>query len=88
MSCTRMRPRTPSSIIDMQNGQLTASVFAPVATASFARSWFTRWSGGSSTKLMPPPPPQQNDLLRLRSISMVAFAILRGASYTPFCRPR
>jgi len=83
----------PSSIIVIQKGQPTATTSAPVFITWRARSRLTRLSDGSSIKLIPPPPPQQKPFSRLCSISTIgdlteSCTSFRGASYSPFCRPK
>lgn len=63
---------TPSRSIVEQNGQPTATVFAPVATASSARSRLTRLPSGSSSHILEPPAPQQKDCSALRGISVTS----------------
>ena len=59
----------------LQKGQAVATVWAPVAASSRARTWETRASPSSSPrKASPPPAPQQ----KLRSW-------LRGASTRVAC---
>ena len=77
----------------LQNGQPTATVLAPVATSSSARFTFTRLPIFSSMNIRPPPAPQQKPLLLARSGSTRSTTgrrrrIVRGASYSPFHRPR
>ena len=60
--------RTPSSSITVQNGHATASVSAPVSTASRARSTLIGLPC-SSIHMCAPPAPQQNVCLPLRFIS-------------------
>ena len=57
------------------------------------RTWLTRRSPSSSCHMLPPPAPQQSPPLRLRRISSSSTpgrneSTWRGASYTPFSRPR
>src|SRR5262249_18999617 len=59
---------TPSSSMIVQKGHATASVEAPVAAASRARSSLI-WLPRSSIHMCPPPAPQQNVRLALRAIS-------------------
>src|SRR5258706_11380820 len=82
-----------SVIIAMQNGQPTATVFAPVALASAKRVVLTRdVPFSSSFHICPPPAPQQNDLAPLRGISTTSmpadFKSARGASVILLCLPK
>src|SRR3990170_1044778 len=76
-----------------QNGQPTATVFAPVSLASLKRASFTRIVPFSSSfHICAPPAPQQKDLAELRGISIVItpafFNDSRGASVILLCLPR
>src|SRR5258705_12236878 len=77
----------------MQNGQPTASVFAPVSLASLKRASLTRIVPFSSSfHICAPPAPQQKDFAELRGISIVTtpveFKASRGASKILLCRPK
>src|SRR5262249_12594598 len=83
----------PSVIITLQSGQATATVFAPVATSSSAGFTLTREPIFSSMNIRPPPAPQQKPRFRRRSGSTRSTrgsrrSTWRGASYSPFHRPR
>ena len=81
---------TPSSSIIVQKGQATASVSAPVAAASRARSSLIA-EPRSSIHMCAPPAPQQNVRLPLRAISSglpIRETISRGAARTSLCRAR
>src|SRR5437879_1795469 len=83
---------TPSESIVRQNGQPTATVPAPVATASSTRSVLMRLPIRSSIHIRAPPAPQQNERSELRGISVTAPAARvstsRGGLNTRLCRPR
>jgi len=78
----------PSFIITMQNGQLVATVAAPVSSAWRVRSALIRVPRVSSIHIRPPPAPQQNEFLPFFSISRssspgTAPRTSRGAATTP-----
>jgi len=79
----------------VQNGQAVATVSAPEARISSVRLWFTRVPIFSSIHMRPPPAPQQKPCCLLRGSSTrpagpdgSASSTVRGASYSPFQRPR
>ncbi len=83
-------PWTPSSSITVQNGHATASVSAPVATASRTRFSLIGLPR-SSIHMWAPPAPQQNVCLPLRSISTgspTAATSSRGGASTSLWRAR
>ena len=61
---------TPSDSMVRQNGQPTATVPAPVATASCTRSVLMRLPIRSSIHIRAPPAPQQKERSELRGISV------------------
>ena len=72
----------------VQNGHATASVSAPVATASRARSSLI-WLPRSSSHMCAPPAPQQNVRSSRRAISSglpTAETRARGSAMTSLCR--
>src|SRR3972149_7547036 len=90
-----------SLIIVKQNGQPTATVFAPAEGPALSRVVFASANLASFTRAVPfsssfhicaPPAPQQKDLAPLRGISMVNapadFSASRGALTSLLCRPK
>src|SRR3972149_5283713 len=90
-----------SLIIVKQNGQPTATVFAPAEGPALSRVVFASANLASFTRAVPfsssfhicaPPAPQQKDLAPLRGISTVVTPALsnveRGASNVLLCRPK
>ena len=76
----------------VQNGQLVATIWAPEAMISSARSTLMRFfPGSSSLNIWAPPAPQQSPLDRQRFSSMSSVSsccnISRGASYIPLALP-
>ncbi len=74
----------PSDIMTMQNGQLVATVSAPVARTCAVRFSLMRVPRVSSIHMRPPPAPQQNVFLPDFSISVIdtpaAPSTSRGAA--------
>src|SRR2546423_6138259 len=97
-ACPGATPLTPSESIVRQNGQPTATVPAPVATASSTRSTLIRLPIRSSIHIRAPPAPQQKERSELRGISVIfpglrplasaAPRTSRGGVKTRVCRPR
>ena len=85
---------TASPTMIRQNGQATATVDAPVSSASWTRPRPIRSSGGSSNHIRPPPAPQQAVSAPRRRISFsrrspnAAPSTSRGAAVTPWTRAR
>ena len=68
----------PSVIMFRQNGQPVARVFAPVATASCARRFETRCSGGSSNHIRPPARAAAEGLLSAARHLAIVLVVRRS----------